>query len=133
MDSSTIHSVIGSNVFFHDRLIERWLRMCTFEVIANDNSSLSDLQSDGRTSIQEALNAEENVYIIFDNEVCDVNEPHNFNVYVYNSNFFRDSFEEQLFVKSEDIEATVYSSHTNETCSFNHAGENCHARSIMVK
>ena len=81
VDSSSIHSVIGNNVFFHDRLIERWLRMCTFEVIPNDDaSSLNDLQSDGRTNIQEALNAEENVYIIFDNEVCDMNEPCNFNI-----------------------------------------------------
>ena len=130
VDLSSIHSVIGSNVFFHDRLIERWLRMCTFEVIANDNaSSLNDLQSDGRTNIQEALNAEENVYIIFDNEVCDMNEPCNLNVYIYDGNFLRDSFKEQLFMKSEDIEATVYFLCTNET----YVGENCHARSIMVK
>ena len=71
VNTSSIHSVIGSNVFFHDRLIERGLRMRAFEVIANDNASLNDFNdlqsSDGRMNIQEVLNTEENVYVIFDN------------------------------------------------------------------
>ena len=103
--------------------------MCTFEVIANDNDHL---QPNGRRT-EEVLNAEENVYIIFDNEVCDVNEPLNFNIHVFYGNFLRDSFKEQLFMKSEDLEANVYSLHTNETCSFNYVGANCHVGCIMVK
>ena len=31
-----IQKFIGTNVFFHDRLIEKWMRMCEYDVVSRE-------------------------------------------------------------------------------------------------
>ena len=35
-----IQKFMGTNVFFHDRLIEKWMRMCEYDVISREFNCL---------------------------------------------------------------------------------------------
>ena len=55
-----------------------------------------------------------------------------FNIYIYDGNFLRPSFEEELLEKSEDIIPTIYSL-CSSTMVKDCLGPNCHAHSVLVK
>ena len=83
-----VQELIANHIFFHNRLLERWLAMCSYEVVAKDVSFESTVDK---------LSAEvskmlDNVFIIFDEEVTGDDQKH-LNIYVYDGNFIRDSFE----------------------------------------
>ena len=74
----------------------------------------------------------DNVLIMFDNEVMNGNKKH-VNVFVYDGNFLRESFEKELLMLSDEILPNVYCLRSSIHASPNLIGQNCHARSIRVK
>ena len=56
-----------------------------------------------------------------------------FNIHIYDGNFLRPSFEEELLEKPEDIMPTIYSLHSSTMVKEDCVGLNCDAHSILVK
>ena len=86
-----LHEQIGARIFFHDRIIERWIQITDFDVISKEMNKFS------REEIEMALKDlsvyMENIFIIYDNET--MSDRDMFNIYVYDGNFLRPSFEIQ--------------------------------------
>ena len=57
------------------------------------------------------LNTLDNVFIIFNEEVTSGNKKF-FNIYVYDGNFLRESFEKELIMLSDEILPNVYCIHS---------------------
>ena len=127
---TNIHEFIGNHILFQDRLLERWLTLCSYEIISSD--ICFDLSSDSAMQAEEVLNTLDNVFIIFDEEVTSGNEKH-FNIYVYDGNFLRELFEKELIMLSDEILPNVYCIHSSIDASPHSISQNFHARSIHVK
>ena len=125
-----IHEFIGNHIFFDDRLLERWLKLCSYEIVSSDIGF--DLSSDNAMQAEEVLNTLDNVFIIFDKEVTNGNEKH-FNIYVYDGNFLRESSEKELIMLSDEILPNVYCIRSSIDASPHSISQNCHERSICVK
>ena len=98
--TTNVHQSISNHVFFHDRLLETWLKFCSYEIVPRDISF--ELSSNNAMHAEVVIKTLDNVFIIFDNEVTNGNETH-FNVYVYDGNFLRESFEKELLMLSDEI------------------------------
>ena len=89
-------------MFFHDHLLEKWHQLSKFK---DTHSFIGDdaIEDEDRVAkqIQQVLNDKENVYILFDEEIT--SQSTHFNVYVYDGNFLRQSFERELFIESEKL------------------------------
>ena len=72
--------------------------MCSYKVVAKDVSFESTIDK----LSAEVSKTLDNVFIIFDEEVTGDNQKH-LNIYVYDGNFIRDSFEEELLEFSDMI------------------------------
>ena len=127
---TNIHEFIGNHIFFHDRLLERWLKLCSYEIVSSDIGF--DLSSDNAMRTEEVLNTLDNVFIIFDEEVTNGNEKH-FNIYVYDGNFLRESFEKELIMLSDEFLPNVYCIRSLIDASPHSISQNCLASSIRVK
>ena len=93
--------------------------------------SMEHLSSEARLdTIRDLYSYLKNVFVIFDIE--NTMDKRLFNIYIYNGNFLRPSFEQELLEKSEDIMPTIYSL-CSSTMVKDCVGPNCHARSILVK
>ena len=82
--TTDVHQFISNHVFFDDRLLERWLKMCSYEIVLKDISF--ELSYNNAMHAEVVIKTLDNVFIIFDNEVMNGNEKH-FNVYIYDGNF----------------------------------------------
>ena len=110
-------------MFFHDRLLERWLKLCSYEIISRDIGF--ELSSNNAMHAEVVIKTLDNVFIIFNNEVTNGNEKH-FNIYVYDENFLRESFEKELLMLSDEILPNVYC-----LCSSIHASPNLIGQIVM--
>ena len=128
--TTNVQEFISNHVFFHDRLLERWLNLCSYEIVSRDIGF--ELSSNNAMHAEAVIKTLDNVFIIFDNEVTNENEKH-FNIYVYNGDFLRESFEKELLILSDEILPNVYCLHSSIHASPNLIGQNCHARFIRVK
>ena len=106
------------------------MRMCDYDIVSREFNCFSDPQMK-RSLIKELDSYLENVFIIYDHEVT--LEGKRFNVYVYNGDFLRPSFEKELLKKSEDIMLSIYSLRSSLMVPNNIVGEHCHARSIVAE
>ena len=102
--------------------------MCSYEVVAKDVSFESTVDK----LSAEVSKTLDNVFIIFDEEVTGGNQKH-LNIYVYDGNFIRDSFEEELLEFSDKIFPKVYSLHCQPLAPPCSVGRYCHAQSLRVK
>ena len=64
---TNVHQFISNHVFFHDRLLERWLKLCSYEIVSRDISF--ELSSNNAMHAEAVIKTLDNVFIIFDNEV----------------------------------------------------------------
>ena len=67
----------------------------------------------------------ENIFIIYDNE--SMSDGDVFNIYVYDGNFLRPSFEFQLEELSKKLLPKVYAICTSESVDFDRVSCHCHA------
>ena len=102
--------------------------MCNFDIVSK---SMEHLSSEARVdTIRDLYSYLENVFVIYNIE--NMMDQRLFNICVYDGNFLRPSFEEELLEKSEDIMPTIYSL-CSSTMVKDCVGPNCHACSILVK
>ena len=94
--------------------------------------SMEHLSSEARLdTIRDLYSYLENVFVIYDIE--NTMDKRLFNIYIYDGNFLRASFEEELLEKFEDIMPTIYSLHSLTMVKEDCVEPNCHAHSILVK
>ena len=64
-------------MFFHNRLLERWLKLCSYEIVLRDIGF--ELSSSNAMHAEAVIKTLDHVFIIFDNEVMNGNKKH-FNI-----------------------------------------------------
>ena len=97
-----IYHFMGNYVFFHDKLLEKWLKMSKFEFISRDpelTCQESDIQLNGafdkiQDQVDCALFEDANLNIIVSKEKTSENTF--FEVYVYNGEFLKAWFDQEL-------------------------------------
>ena len=103
--------------------------MSDFNVVSK---SMEHLSTEARLdTIRDLYSYLENVFVIYDIE--NTMDKRLLNIYIYDGNFLRPSFEEELLEKSEDIMPTIYSLRSSTMVKEDCVGPNCHAHSILVK
>ena len=123
-----VQELIANHIFFHNHLSERWLAMCSYEVVAKDVSFESTVDK----LSAEVSKTLDNVFVIFDEEVTGDDQKHLI-IYVYDGNFIRDSFEDELLQFSDKIFPKVYSLCCQPLAPPCSVGRYLHARSLLVK
>ena len=73
----------------------------------------------------------ENIFIIYDNE--STSDGDMFNIYIYDGNFLRPSFEIQLEELSKKLLPKVYVIRMSKSIDFDRISCHCHAQSILVR
>ena len=66
MNESELHNIIGTKIFFHDRIIERWRRLIELDVILVKLEGFRDCERP--STIENLRSYTENIFIIFDME-----------------------------------------------------------------
>ena len=72
--ATNVHEIISNHAFFHDRLLERWLKLCGYEIVLRDIGF--ELSSNNAMHAEAVIKTLDNVFLIFDNEVMNGNEKH---------------------------------------------------------
>ena len=124
-----LHEQIGAGIFFHDRIIERWIKITDFDVVSKEMNKFS--REEKEMALKDLSTYTENIFIIYNNE--STSDGDMFNIYVYDGNFLRLSFEIQLEELSNKLLPTVYAIRTSKSIDFDKICCHCHARSILVR
>ena len=82
VNESELHDIIGTKIFFHDSIIERWRRLIEFDVILEKLEGFRDRERP--STIENLRSYKENILVIFDKE--------HVNIYAYDGGFLRPSF-----------------------------------------
>ena len=82
--ATNVHQFISNHVFFHDQLLERWLKLCSYEIISRDIGF--ELSSNNVMHAEAVIKTLDNVFIIFDNEVR--MEMRNISMFMYTTGIF---------------------------------------------
>ena len=110
-----LHEQIGARIFFHDRIIERWIKITDFDVVSKEMNKFS--RQEKEMALKDLSTYMENIFIIYDNESRSNRDM--FNIYVYDGNFLRPSFEIQLEELSKKLLPKVYAICTSKSIDFN--------------
>ena len=123
--SANIHKEIGTCIYFHDRLNERWRKEVEFDVVTK-----RFVNAPSKTMAHEAAKRCRETFIIFDK--IHVIDETRLNVFVYDGNFLLPSFRHELTQVAMELVPLVYSINAS-TLSSTCINPNCHARSVTVK
>ena len=109
---------MGNHVFFHDRLLEQWVKMCSFDFITKDRglvflhnyeAGLHDICAtlDARDYMDYILYRNmSNVHVIISKEKTSTSGY--FDVYVYDGNFLKSWFDDELHSTERRVLALIY-------------------------
>ena len=127
--SDELHEQIGSRIFFHDQIIESWIKVTDFNVVSKEMNGFTSEEKD--ITLKDLSTHNENIFIIYNNNYT--NDGLTFNIYVYDGNFLKPSFEAQLREMSKMLLPKVYAVHSSTSVEFTHVSHHCHACSILVR
>ena len=127
--SDELHEQIGSRIFFHDRIIERWIKITDFGVVSKAMNKF--IREEKEIALKDPSTYTENIFIIYNNE--SMSDGDLFNIYGYNGNFLKPSFELQLEELSKRLLSKVYVIRTSKSVDFDRVSCHCQAQSILVR
>ena len=101
-----IHEHIGQRIFFHDRLIERWIRDIDLDVVSDNFSTMNSLLHASHCKQY----IKQNIFIVYDNITWKYeNGEERMVVYVYDGDYLNVTFRKQLIRMSDSLEPNHYS------------------------
>ena len=101
-----IHEHIGQRIFFHDRLIECWIRDIDLDVVSDNFSTMN---SPLHTSHCKQY-IKQNIFIVYDNITRKYEDgEERMVVYVYDGDYLNVTFRKQLIRMSDSLEPNHYS------------------------
>ena len=116
-----IHEHIGSRVFFHDRLLERWMCDIDLDVVSECFSKKSSNAKECKDFVKR------NIFIIFDKITWELeNGEERLVVYIYSGDYLSGGLRKVLIKLSERFEDSCYSINNGRS------RENCQHHSLCV-
>ena len=74
-----VHEQIGAGIFFHNRIIKRWIKITDFDVVSKEMNKFS--REEKEMALKDLSMYTENIFIIYDNK--SMSDRDMFNIYVY--------------------------------------------------
>ena len=141
-ENENVQDFIGNHVFFHDRLLEQWVKMCSFNFITknhglvclhNYEAGLHDICAtlDVRDYVDYILYRNMlNVHVIISKEKTSTSGY--FDVYVYDGNFLKSWFDDKLHSTEHRVLALICNGRESKESKKMCINPMCHARVLKI-